>query len=521
MTARILVSALLGLTLSIGTATAAPKVFRYALSSDLNNLDPHTSATTSTGQLGLMVYDTLFALDATLQPKPQMVETYTVSSDKLTYAFTLRPNLRFHDGQAVTGADVVASMKRWMERDTMGAQLKARLADFRLEGERGFVIALKEPFAFVELALASTGANQPVIMRRADAETDPFKPLTHAVGSGPFKFVEWKPGLGATFDRNPDYTPRAEPPDGLAGGKVVKVDRVEMKFIPDANTRASALINNEIDLFEQVPGDVLPILEGSSDVVLKRSGPSLQTYIRPNHLVPPFNNVKARQALALLVNQSDYMLAGYGTKDWWQADCFSFFLCGTPTETDAGSEAYRGQNLAKAKQLLAESGYKGEKIVILATRELPGQGALADVTTANLRAIGANVDLQILDFGGMLSRRTRKEPVGQGGWNLFHIAVTSVVMYSPLMNFVIDSRCDGKNYVGWPCSDQIEALRREYGSLADESARKLKLEELSRALWAELPYIPTGQYWNPTAWRKEVTGLVDASHLVFWNVDKK
>ncbi|MBM6595539.1 ABC transporter substrate-binding protein [Microvirga pudoricolor] len=499
------------------------RTLRYTPSSDLSTLDPMITTTTTTGQYGMMVYDTLFALDEKMQPQRQMVGDHSISTDRLTYEFKLRPDLRFHDGQPVTAADVVASIKRWMVRDTLGAKLGSIIASFDATTTDTFVLKLATPFPFVEMALSPVGGNQPIIMRKADVETDPFKAVTTSVGSGPFKFVraEWRIGNQAVWVKNTDYVPRNEPPSGLAGGKVANVDRVELKFLPDANTRAAALINGEIDLIDQTPADLLPLFQNNPKVrVEKLMMFGALSFMRPNHLFPPFNNPKARQALAMLVKQSDYMAAGYGPEGWWHENCFSYFSCDGDSKTEVGSEPYRKQDLAAARKLMEEAGYKGETIVVVGTRELPAQGALADVTVGALRSIGVNVDLQIVDFAQLQVRRNKKDPPEKGGWHIIHSAINGGVMSSPVTNFVIDSSCSGKTYFGWPCDEKVEDIRGRYMAESDPVKQRGLLEELSAALWTSLPAILTGEYFTPFAVRSEVSGLVRANMLVFWNVKK-
>lgn len=499
------------------------RTFRYTPSSDLSTLDPMITTTTTTGQYGLMVYDTLFALDEKMRPQRQMVGDHTVSADQLTYEFKLRPDLRFHDGQPVTADDVVASIKRWMVRDTLGSKLGSVMASFEAISADSFVIKLATPFPFVEMALAPVGGNQPIIMRKADAESDAFKAVTTSVGSGPFKFVadEWQLGNQAVWVKNADYVPRNEPPSGLAGGKVANVDRIELKFLPDANTRAAALMKGEIDLIDQTPADLLPLLQSDPNIRIEKLYlfGSL-SYMRPNHLFAPFNNVKARQALAMLVKQSDYMSAGYGPEGWWHESCFSYFSCDGDSKTDAGSEPYQHQDLAAARKLMEEAGYNGETVIVVGTRELPAQGALADVTAAALRSIGVNVDLQMVDFAQLQVRRNSKAPPQEGGWHIIHSAFNGGVLSSPVTNFVIDSSCEGKNYFGWPCDQNVEAVRARYMTETDPTKQRVLLDELSAALWASLPAILTGEYFTPFAVRSEVSGLVRANMLVFWNLAK-
>ncbi len=273
-------------------------------------------------------------------------------------------------------------------------------------------------------------------------------------------------------------------------------------------------------MIDQLPQDQIPVLEHAEGVVIGKVSP-IDSYgiIRPNSLYPPFNNPKARQALALLVDQREYASAAFGDKRWWR-QCWSFFVCGSDNGTEVGSENYRQQDLARAKALLAEAGYKGEKIVMLTTQEIPSIAALGDVTADNLRKIGVNVDIAVSDWGTMVARRAKKEPPGQGGWNLFHTTVGGTTMSSPLANFAINSNCDGKNWFGWPCDPKTEELRANYIRAADEGADQAALEALHRHLWQALPDIPVGQYTQPFAWRSNVSGVLHAPLLVFWNIDK-
>ncbi len=195
-------------------------------------------------------------------------------------------------------------------------------------------------------------------------------------------------------------------------------------------------------------------------------------------------------------------------------------MCGSANGTEAGSENYRHQDLARAKALLAEVGYKGEKIVMLTTQEIPSLAALGDVTADNLRKIGVNLDIAVSDWGTMVARRAKKDPPGQGGWNLFHTTVGGVQMASPLSNFTINSACDGKNWFGWPCDAKTEELRAAYIRAANEGADPAALEALHRHLWQALPDIPIGQYTQPFAWRSNVTGVLRSPLLVFWNITK-
>jgi peptide/nickel transport system substrate-binding protein len=524
-TAALAAAVVAGLT---GQASAqqapAQKVLRYAPAADLTLLDPMVVTALVTAEYGMMVYDTLFAFDATMNMKPQMVQSHSVSPDGLTYTFKLRPGLKFHNGQPVTSADVIPSIQRFMKRDPLARRMAAALASFDADGDSGFRIVLKQPFPFVEMVLGWSGYGMAAIYPKADAEADAMKPITASTGSGPFKFIaaEWKVGAMAAWEKNPDYLARSEEPNGLAGGKIPKLDRIELKYMPDASTRGNALKVGEIDLISLVPVDLTRIFKGDPNIAVERIAQvGGEGAIRMNQLQPPFNNLKARQALAHTIDQAEYMAAAYGDPEWWeQKGCFSWFVCGSPNGTEAGADPYRKPDLVKATQLLKESGYDGKPLVILTVTDVPSQYGMAQVMAANLRKIGANVDLQAVDFGQLFARRENRKTPAEGGWNLIVLGFSAMQLASPLNNPVIDSSCERAPF-GWPCDETIEKLKNAYQIENDPLKRKTIIEDISKAAWNSLPSVLTGMYFNAIARRANITGVVKAPHLVFWNADKK
>ena len=182
-----------------------------------------------------------------------------------------------------------------------------------------------------------------------------------------------------------------------------------------------------------------------------------------------------------------------------------------------GSEEYRHPDPARAKQLLAEAGYHGERIVVLSSNEIPLIGALAEVTADKLRSIGVNVDLQTSDWGTLVVRRARKDPPEKGGWNIFQSGIDVPVTAQPTTNILIDARCDGNNYVGWPCSEKLEAMRTDLIDAPDDAKR----DAYHRELWAELPTILLGQFRQPIAYRRVISGVPHGLFLAFWNIHKE
>jgi peptide/nickel transport system substrate-binding protein len=309
-------------------AQAQMKVLHVVPSADAAELDP-TRAANQIGRIySQMVFDTLFALDHTLSPKPMMVDKEEIGDDGLAYTFTIRPGQKFTDGNAVTTQDIIASLERFMNGLSVGQQLGARTASMSIVDGRTFKLVLNQPFGLVEFALGGGGAPIAGIMREADAKRPNNTPLTNPIGSGPFIYnaAMRESGHRVVFDRNPDYAARTEPPDGAAGARIVKVDRVQWDILPDPTTAANAMATGEEDFWDTVTPDLIPFLK-SHDVIVRRTTSLPATvWIRPNFELPPFNNVKARQALALLFDQAEFMQAVAAPGQW--SRCFSFSICG-------------------------------------------------------------------------------------------------------------------------------------------------------------------------------------------------
>src|SRR5450755_441185 len=242
-----------------GSAVAQTKTLRFVAHADVKILDPTFTTAYISRNFGYMVYDTLFAQDAKGVPKPQMVEKYTSSKDGKQWSFTLRPSLKFSDGNAVTAADCVASLQRWSGRDSTGRAMTAAGAEWKTVDAGTFTLTLKEPFGLVLEGLAKPSGFPPVILPERLAKAPTTAPLTEVVGSGPFIFKrdEWVPGNKVVFLKNPNYVGRKEPPSGLSGNKTPHIDRVEWLYLPDSNSSTAALKNGEVDMIEQVPPDYI------------------------------------------------------------------------------------------------------------------------------------------------------------------------------------------------------------------------------------------------------------------------
>jgi peptide/nickel transport system substrate-binding protein len=515
-------AALAGYGLGGNARAADTNTLRFIAQSDLRVLDPIWTTAYITRNHGYMVFDTLFALDSKFKPHPQMVGDFNISPDKLLYSFTLRDGLKFHDGQPVRGADCVASLKRWMARDALGQTLATVVGEMKGGDDKNFTIRLKEPFPLLIEAIAKVSSLAPFIMPERLAKTDPYDQVTEMVGSGPFKFVksEFEPGHKVVYVKNADYVPRSEPTDWASGGKVVKVDRVEWLVVPDAMTKVAAMQSGEDDWWENPPPDLWPVLAADSEIVLAPLDPLGNTgCLRFNHLYPPFDNVKMRQAVLMVANQADFMTAYVGDPKNWQV-CPSFFTCGTPMASKAGSEALTGKrNFDAAKKLVAEAGYKGEKIILLDAVDQPLIHAEALVATDLLKKLGLNVEYVASDWGTVVTRRASRKPPAEGGWNMFETGWVGSDTLDPSVNVMLRANGDGA-WFGWPGDDKLEELRAQWLKASDSEARQEIGDKIQARAFEVVPYVPTGQFVTKTAYRKNIKGVISAPAIFMWNVEK-
>src|SRR5262245_41746879 len=370
---RRLLLACLGMLLAAPAMAQTPKTLKVVMHSDLKIVDPIWTTAYIVRNHGYLIYDQLFALDAKLEPQPQMVESWTVSDDKLTWIFKLRDGLKWHDGSLVTSADVLPSIKRFTDKDVQGGLLAGATQSMNAIDDRSFSIVLKEPFGLVLKTLAKTASVPLFIMPKRVAELPISQQIADTTGSGPFIFKrdEWKPGEKVVYVRNPDYKPRAEPPSGLSGAKIAKLERVEWVSIPDTQTAINALLSGEIDMIEEPSHDLLPILEKDKNVEIVTVNTLGSTYVlRFNWKQPPFDDLKVRRAAEFALNQADFLKAVIGDPRYYK-ECRGMFGCGeVPFQTTIGTEGILQSNFEESKKLLKEAGYDGRPIVLMQTSDL-------------------------------------------------------------------------------------------------------------------------------------------------------
>ena len=499
------------------------RVLRFVPQANLPSLDAVAGTQYVVRNASLLIWDTLYGVDSKLVPKPQMADGHDVTDDGKTWTIKLRPGLRFHDGEPVLGKDVVASLNRWMVRDTMGQRIKAQTDEMTAPDDRTIRIKMSKPFPKMLFALGKNNSPICEIMPERIAATDPFKMISEYVGSGPMRFRkdEWVPGAKAVFEKFDKYQPRDEAGEWLSGGKRMMFDRIEWIMMADAATAAGALQNGEVDWWENPIPDLVPLLKRNRNIMVDISDPLGNIgSLRMNHLLPPFSDVRVRRAVLMAINQEDYMRAVVGDDPGLWKPLPSFFTPGTQLYTEAGGDIMKGpRRYEEAKKLAAEGGYKGEKLTLLVATDIAITKAQGDVTADALQRAGFNVDYVATDWGTVGQRRAKKDPVAQGGWNIFHTWHAGADCINPAPYTALDAGGD-RAWFGWPKSEKVQKGIAAWYAAPDLAAEKAAMDDINKASFENVTFGPTGFFLGYQAWRRDVSGVVKAPFPVFWGVQK-
>jgi peptide/nickel transport system substrate-binding protein len=228
-----------------------------------------------------------------------------------------------------------------------------------------------------------------------------------------------------------------------------------------------------------------------------------------------------RQALLAVADQGDYMNAVAGDQSNWHT-CFSFCACDGPEPNERGGEALSGpRDYEKARRLIAEAGYKGERIIVLDAADIQQGHMAALVTNDLLKRLGLNVELASAEWGTVIKRANMREPVEQGGWSVFNFGFASFEMISPATNRALRAAGLAGSIAGWPSDEKMEALRTAWFSAIDDAERRDLADQIQQRAFEFVPYIPAGEYAGKWAFRNNLVGVVDAPIPFLWNIEKR
>jgi len=482
---------------------------KVALQGDLSDVDLHMTTHYVSRVALLNVYEMLFALGEDLSVKPMLVDRHTVSPDGLVYTFTLRRGVKFHNGKTMDSKDVVYTLQKMQGKGCRSAEFKRLMKEIEAADASTVKITLNAPSSAFLASLANLICPA-VVYPEGEAERQAGT-VTKPVGTGPFEFVEWKKDSYLRMKRFKDYTADSRPASGLTGKKEALVETVDFIPIVDPSVRAAAVERGDVDIaIELSAEDVARLRKTPGVVVGSKPGTSFQD-LRFGFKKGPFkDNVKLRQAVAHALNKEEIAKAvtvGLG----------SAAPAGIPPGTPFfgsvhGQDPYAKPNLARAKQLLAEAGYKGEEIV-LSAHLVPDQIAQAAVVMqSQLQAAGMNVKVKTLESAAL------QQVWNNGDFDFFLSGLTP--------------RADADTYYCqfWESSgSQAGYKNAEYDRLCAEGRKALKHEDrakiytqLEQLLRSDVAWIPTIYTPQVAAWREGIKGWNHwaAGYARVWGVSK-
>ena len=496
----------------------AKKPLRFIPQTNLTSLDPIWTTAVITYNHAYMVYDALYGYDGAGVMRPQMCEGHQVSRDQLTWTFTLREGLKFHDNEPVRARDCVPSLYRWGSRDSFGQQLMNYVNEITALDDRRFTIRLKKPCPQLLFGL---GGRQSFIMPERIAVRPATEQLTDPVGSGPFRFLrdEWVSGARAAYAKFDGYVARQEKPAIFSGGKVAHFDRVEWTVQPDPATAAAAIQKNEADWLEMPLLDLVPMLKKSPGVYTKvtDTGGWLM-FLVLNNLHPPLNNPEIRKAILLALDQKAFVESAVGEQMDLAIVPTGVFAPTMGMATMAGTEVLTGpRDVARARKLIAEAGYKGEPVVLMAPTDQPAVAQMSEVARDLLQSVGLVVDYQAMDWGSVVTRRASQKPPSEGGWGCFIAMMSPLTAANP--GSMLAMRGNGrKGWFGWPADERLEELRGQWFDAPDIEAQRAVTEQVQLQYFRNAPFLPLCRMLQPMAFRNDIQDVVSASFPMFWGV---
>ncbi|MGH2896993.1 MAG: ABC transporter substrate-binding protein, partial [Solirubrobacteraceae bacterium] len=384
--------------------------FTYGMEANVAGLDMQASAAASTRDIAMNIYETLVTRDEHMKPLLQLAQSVDTDPDNKVFTFHLRQGVHFHNGNPMTSADVLASFRRY-QRVGVDRSILAPVDHFDTPDADTFRVTLKEPRPTFPESMSSITV--PIIIIPKENENAPPQQLP-AVGTGPYQLAQFVPDSYVKLKRFDGYTPdsRYADEDGFGGYKVACLDTVTFRMVPEPGARVAGLETGELQGVEDVPTIAQKRLAANKAIHLVKLDDFWLNVTYPNWSAPPTDNLKFRQAVQAAVDFGDIMQAA--SDGAWKPN-LSLQYPGSTYYTEVGKELLDQHNADKAKELLKEAGYHNEKVVLLTNKDYPTLNNSALVMAQQLKAVGINAQLLVLDWPSALQMSMKGTP----NWNFF------------------------------------------------------------------------------------------------------
>lgn len=481
------------------------ETLHIAVTQQAPSLDLHKNSSLIARQMcDGTVWEKLVTLNANAEAVPELCESYETSEDGTTITFHLRTGVKFHDGSEMTADDVVASMNRWIEGFSSAATM---VGEARFEKVDDTTVQIVGETPLILLPAMIAGSAQPASITTAAAceNEDDNGFMIDYIGTGPYKFAEWKQDQYIRLEKFDEYTPygtEGEPSDGWAGYKAAPTKVLEFDIVPDQATVTAGLEAGQYDCAFNVTDDDYPRLEANPELSVTRSQMGSVALVF-NHKEGLGANQYFRTAVNMVLDCDEVLTAAYGS-GYELGSCY--MDAGQPFwNTDAGSENYNQKDVEGAKKLLEENGYNGEPFRILAPT-LNNMDRMAIVMQSELEAVGIPVELITVDWATLTDYRK-----DSSRYDLYITSFAEVPVPSLKLYF-------GSSYPGWSDDAALAELFTAMTSASTLDEAKASWEELQAYSWEYLPIICPGHYLGMFAWDKDLTGVnMYSGGPKFWN----
>ncbi|MFK7858344.1 MAG: ABC transporter substrate-binding protein [Granulosicoccus sp.] len=505
-------SALLVGVMSLAAGSAnADGILRYATVGEPPSLDQQVVTSDLATTIAHHMFEGLYTFNAANAPVNLLASGDAVSDDGLTITISLRDDVTFHNGQAMTSADVVASMKRWGEFGSRGGLLFGNVESIDTSGDHEITLKLSQPFGPWKNLLAFINGGPAIYPASVveGATKEPIAPENY-IGTGPYKFQEWQPNRHVELVRFDEYTSPPGEADGYGGARIAEFDTIRFMPVPDVGTRVAGLQAGDYDYAESIPGDLYADLEADTSVqTILNGGPIFGLVFMNSKEGPLKENFELRRAIQTALDKTPALQVAIGPEGLWRANG-SFLPVGNVWYTDAGADNFSQGDAESAKAMAAEAGYTGEPIKFMVSTNYPFHYDSAIVYTRQLAQAGFNIDLQVYDWATLIEKRAQPDQ-----WDMFfthHGFVPDPILIS-VMN---------DDYPGWWTTDEKLALKEKFTASSDPAERQAIWADIQALIYEQVPTMKTGDVYTYNIASPDLQGMADATLIWphFWNVSK-
>ena len=463
-------------------AQPAQDTLRIRLNEDIRSTDPGVNRDSNTDAVVAHLVEGLVAFREDTSVGPLLAQSVEVSPDGKTYTFKLRPGLKFSNGAPLTADDVLFAWHRYMDPATNWRCLSefdghgiAKVLKVEAKGPSTVVYTLDKPEALFLTSLARTDCGGTGIYHRSSL--DAAGKWREPVGTGPFVLGEWKRGQYLELRRNDHYVALPGKRDGNTGNKTPGVAKVRFVVIPDASSAKAALLSGGVDLVSDVPAEDIAGYKAHSDVVVDKEPTMDQDGLLFQTRDPVLKDVRIRRAFALALDLPQIVET---VSEGESLPSRSAIPRSSPFY-GAPQAVLPKRDIAAARRLLAESGYRGQPIKILTTKRYPYLFTIAVLTQAMAQEAGIHVDVEVLDWATLQDRYVR------GDYQMLAYSYSSRL--DPSLSYeVFTGSKDVDRRKVWDNPAALELLAQSK-VVADKSRRQAMFDQLEVKLREDTPAI--------------------------------